>query len=502
VDDRVLQKIVEASYLTAENAHRYRAILRYFYQQHEQLRYYLQPREVLDHLQQYPHFHDYSLEQLQQDLNQLCEWNNLIPRQDNSRVNTIAEFKRKRFRYQCSPYTIEIERMVISLENMGDSFGGSLERTHMDRLLLALEKLTGQDGRGDIPRGEEAYSLWEELYDNFRKLTNNAADYLAHLQSEKVEEIMGTQDFLAYKDAVTRYLRQFIMALQRSSARIEALLQGAAPELIQELCGVLAEYSLGIPRLGESRTRQELESQYREQWNSLAIWFVGDPERGSDLAYLQQVTTENIRRITRYVQRLGERHHNLRSRRQDYLRLAGLFHQEENLAGAHRLAARVFGLARVRHLWAEPRASQDIYSDIWQEPPTTCTVTPRLRQYQHRYRPEPIVSREAEKEKTRNTYLQEREVEREMLAQLLGQERVRLKNLGQVEPRFRKLILGWISRCTMARGRTTRTDNGQVISLRLISDELITLRARDGDLSLPDYELVFRKEAGHGEQGI
>lgn len=498
MDDRVLQKIIEVSYLTAENAHRYRAILRYFYQQHEQLRYYLQPREVLDHLQQYPHFQDYTLDQLQQDLNQLCEWNNLIPRQDTNRVNTIAEFKRKRFRYQCSPYTIEIERMVISLETMGDSFGGSLERTHIDRLLMALEKLTGQGNEATIPRGEEAYSLWEELYDNFRKLTNNAADYLAHLQSEKVEEIMGTEVFLTYKDAVTRYLRQFIMALQRSSTRIEALLLGTSRDMVQEISGILADYTLTIPRLGESRTREELMDQYREQWNSLVLWFMGGPNRGSDLAYLQQVTTENIRRITRYVQRLGERHHNLQSRRQDYMHLANRFSQAKSLAEAHKLAAGVFGLSRVRHLWAEARFSEDIYADIWQEHPTTCIVTPRRRHYHHRNRPEAIESRQEEKDRAREAYLQEREGEREMMAQLVGRKQIRLKELEEVDPSLRKILLGWISRCAMARNRSTRTENGQVIALHTVSEEMITLRARDGDLHLPDYELIFKEEAGDG----
>lgn len=42
-----------------------------------------------------------------------------MARQETGRVRTIEEFKKKKFRYQCSPYTVEIEHMVKSLENMG-----------------------------------------------------------------------------------------------------------------------------------------------------------------------------------------------------------------------------------------------------------------------------------------------------------------------------------------------------------------------------------------------
>ena len=83
------RKIVEASYLTAENAGRYRSILRFFYLQHEKLRHYLYPEDVLAHLKEDDYFEEYTEAQLQADLKQLCDWNNLIPRQETGRVLTI-----------------------------------------------------------------------------------------------------------------------------------------------------------------------------------------------------------------------------------------------------------------------------------------------------------------------------------------------------------------------------------------------------------------------------
>ena len=94
----MLNSVSEVTYLTTGSAWRYRAILRYFYLQHEQLRYYLFPEEVLEFLKESPHFADYTEELLQQDLTQLVSWKNLIPRQDTGKVHSIEDFKKKRFR--------------------------------------------------------------------------------------------------------------------------------------------------------------------------------------------------------------------------------------------------------------------------------------------------------------------------------------------------------------------------------------------------------------------
>ena len=81
MDARDFRPIIEATYLTTDNAWRYRAILRYFYIQHEKLRHYLYPEEIYGQLKQNPYFTEYQEEQLQADLKQLCEWKNIIPRE-------------------------------------------------------------------------------------------------------------------------------------------------------------------------------------------------------------------------------------------------------------------------------------------------------------------------------------------------------------------------------------------------------------------------------------
>lgn len=78
----LLKPIVETSCLNAQNVGRYRCIMRYFYEQHQRLRYWLKPQEVHDGVTALGLLEeDYTLDQCQKDLNQLVEWGNLVPRQ-------------------------------------------------------------------------------------------------------------------------------------------------------------------------------------------------------------------------------------------------------------------------------------------------------------------------------------------------------------------------------------------------------------------------------------
>lgn len=496
MDSNLLKPVQEATYLTTDTAWRYRAILRYFYVQHEQLRYYLFPEEIMDYLKESSHFADYTEDKLLQDLTQLVNWSNLIPRQDTSKVYSIEDFKKKRFRYQCTPYTIEIERMVQRLEQMGEAFGGSLEKTYFVRIYEALLKLTTDDA-ADINQkinpmsDEELNMIWDDLQGNFKKLTENAADYLAYLQSEKIEEIMMTEAFLAYKDALTEYLRNFMTILQRTSFRIENLLERIPVALIERISHRLVDYYLSVPRLEEQPPKDKLVQNYMLQWQGFKYWFLGREGRDSDLVFLQNATTETIRRITRFAQRLGERYQSYRSRRMDYLHLAQLFSGCPDLKEAHKLAACVFGVSHSAHLYAGVKETENIYADIWDEPPTVLTVKPRVRQYRPKTKTGAVDSHQQEKLELLEQYLRQKEEEQQLVNEIIQGDRVVLAELPKVDPYIRKTLLNWIGRCMTNDQLLGKTESGRQICLTLIDDGEIVLRCNDGNLYMPNYQIQF-----------
>ncbi|NNU88996.1 DUF2397 family protein, partial [Geobacillus sp. MR] len=137
------------------------------------------PEEVFAFLKEHKEFQNYTEDDLQQDLDQLVKWKNLIARQETVNIRTIEEFKKKRFRYQCSPYTVEIERMIRTLEKLGDSFGGSLEKTRFDRLYSSLVRIENIIQNDFQEKREEINQIWEETFDYFKKIIQNSADYIA-----------------------------------------------------------------------------------------------------------------------------------------------------------------------------------------------------------------------------------------------------------------------------------------------------------------------------------
>ncbi|MED0686515.1 TIGR02677 family protein [Anoxybacillus ayderensis] len=489
MDTSWLKPITEAKYLVVDNAYRYRAILRYFYTQHERMRQYLFPEEVYAFLKQFDEFQTYTEEEMQQDLEQLVKWKNLIARQETGHIRTIEEFKKKRFRYQCSPYTVEIERMIRTLEQLGDTFGGSLEKTRFDRLYASLVRIESIIHNGFGEKREEMNQVWEETFDYFKKIIQNSADYIAYLNGENMEERMMSDSFLAYKEQFTAYLRDFIVALQKTSMQIEKLLEDLPEDGVRRFIEEVVAYQLAIPRFeGAVFSREQLTEEKLDTWRSLKEWFLGRNGHESELSFLQKQTNEAIRRMTRVVQRLGERHHHFRSRKKDYLHLAKWFSSLETVEEAHKLSAVVFGCFHTKHIVAENDATENMYRDIWEEQPTEWLVKPRVRHYREKKKPEAMIDRRKEKEETMTAYLAEKQQEEEELAQLIDDGKIVLQELPIVAPHIRKTLLGWIAKAMGREDRSVQTENGWKVKV-VQREGTITLEAEDGMLMMPNYEI-------------
>ena len=127
ISEKTTKKFVEASYLSADNSHRYRVILRIAYNEYEKMKFWLYKEDIYKIIKSINGFQEYTLDNLKQDLDSLEAWGNFLTMQDTGRAKTLEEFKNRKFRYQISPNTIELERTMIKLENIKENARGSLE---------------------------------------------------------------------------------------------------------------------------------------------------------------------------------------------------------------------------------------------------------------------------------------------------------------------------------------------------------------------------------------
>lgn len=194
VYDKLVRPITEVKYLSAENAPRYRVIMRLFYINHENIHYEMTKEEVFQALSTTEGFEDYTIDACLSDLSQLVSWQNLIAVQDTGSIKTIEKFKNKQYRYQLSDYSVEIERLTLKLESL-EVEGSSLEPSLLDRIFYELKDLTSADYNDH----KTIYHLFDVLMADFIRLNENYQDYIKTLNSARAEELMKTTAFLLYK---------------------------------------------------------------------------------------------------------------------------------------------------------------------------------------------------------------------------------------------------------------------------------------------------------------
>lgn len=492
MDPVIKRKIKEATYLTAEKAWIYRPILRYFYIQHERMREFLFPEEILDYLRQQEEFEDYTLEMVQQDLESLTKWGNLIASQDHRKAKTIDEYKKKNARYQCTPYTVEFERMMVHLEQMGDTFRGSLEKTQFERLyqvLLKIEKANHQSA-------DESAQLWADAMTYFRQITQNTSDYIAYIHSEKVAEKMKTEAFLVYKDRFTVYLRDFIVGLQRTSNQIQELLTEFPDESLRLFFEKVIRHQQQTVRIEEEK-RDTLTEQL-EKWRSIKDWFLGSAYGESEFERLQERTNEAIRRITRVVQRMSERHQQFRSRRRDYEHLAKWFERLDSIEEAHELSSVVFGIFHTKHFVGDAGPTDDLYTDIWEEQPIEHIVNERAEPTRNANKTIAIIDRRAEIEAVQREHLLRLDQQRQIIEQYMDEKWLRIKQLPVIEPFIRKLLLNWVGKAMLHEDHLVQTEFGTTVRVT-IQQERVILRSTDGDLEMPDVHYEFLEKRGEAD---
>jgi TIGR02677 family protein len=479
--------IKEASYLTAENATRYRIILHFFYREHERMKDLLYPADVFRFVRSVKGMGDYTEAMLEQDLGTLVSWNNIIPRQEMKAPKSIEEYKRKRFRYQIAPYTVAFERMLAELVKKGDEFGGSLEKSTFVRLMKAIQEMPAP-----VDDEQVFYERWQEVLHHFKQIKTNTSDYIGYLNSEKLEANMQTEAFLVYKDQFVNYLRDFVLALQQTAMKIQSALNGTGEKTLAATARAIIVHEQSIPRIGGPKLDEgAIKEDFYATWKNIRSWFINNEAGESEYLSLQHQTNEAIRRITRMIQRLGERLQQHRSRKKDYLHIARWFDQCESLDEAHQLSATVFGLTGTRHYAVEPSETSDVYADLWEEKPTEYKIKPRIQGYREKTRPSAFTMNAAAKRKARQDYLDQVRKLESSLRTYVEDGKIVLSHHVFIEKQVRKVLLHWIARAGTQEGGRVQTEFGVRVAIAVNPLRRAVIQSEDGTMEMPDITYTF-----------
>lgn len=490
--DKLMKPIKETTYLTAENARRYRVILRFFYMQYEKIKYWLEQEEIHRELSSHEEFADYTIEQCRQDLDALVNWGNLLTMQDTKRVTSIEAFKNRQYRYQLAEYSVEIERMTIRLEKLFVE-GASLEPTLLEKIRTEMAKIFQMMDKSPL----EVYGWWNDLNNDFIRLNQNYQDYMRDLNSARAEELMKTTQFLMYKDKLIDYLRSFVKGLQLNVGMIEAILRKVTQDQIDQIFHKAVEYEMSIPRLDAEPDPEELYEKAKGRFVSMEEWFMECNGISSEASRLFDMTNESIRKITRYATQISEQFTSGANRKEEYKKLCESFLACRDLREAHCLSAVVFGVERPLHLKGSfERITDSINAGIYEEPAHVLEVVPRIREYRERTERSHIREFKEEKEQARKEAMDKLKQEKSMMESFLKDGEIVFANLPVLKQNVRNLLLRWLAKALEGSG-TGKTDDGRVYCVENPDTrERCVIQCEDGSFEMPAFVLKF-EEAGY-----
>lgn len=499
ITGKTMKPLTEAKYLNADNVSRYRAIMRIFLMQYDKLKYKLYQEDVYEAMQQTGLFEDYRIEQCRQDLDMLTEWRNLEAYQDTRRVTSIEEFKNKKFEYSMTDVGVEVERLVQRLENLHIE-GASLEPSLLERIRSYLSEFPQMAEANQ--ENSKVYAWWNDLSSDFVRLNQNYKDYMSNLSSVKAEQMMQTSAFLAFKDQLVEYLRNFIKNLQRNVGAIEEELRRITDEQKFTVLDKVITYELSIPRIGEEVTRQEITNKIYDRYQSIFEWFCGTTGDDNEASKLFDKTNDIIRKITRYAMQISEKNAMGANRREEYRRTAEIFMKCEDMKQAHRLSAMVFGMEATAHLKADLiRETDTMNGSVYEEQPFEVTLKPRIRTYKERASRSPIRDMSREKEAAREILIRTQQKHMEKLRSLEQNGKIDFGNLPVIEPEIREILLNWLSNALEDAGKTARTDEGRVFVIdETEAWQKCVLHCTDGNMTMPRFMLIFQEDLHEDNQ--
>ncbi len=489
IHEKLTRPITEVNYLRAENVQRYRVIIRYFYEEHEKINYWLHKEDVYAKLIETGLFPDYTPESCQSDLDQLSAWKNLTAMQDTTKVNSLEEFKNRKYRYQLGDYTVEIERMTLRLENL-EIEGASLEPTLLERIhanILKIEEIVHQES-------DYVSSWWNDLNNDFIRLNRNYQDYIRTLNSAKAEEMMKTSEFLIFKDKIIQYLRNFVKGLQEQALVLEQYIKNIDQQLLQDIFEIVTEYECSVPRIDRTLNKHEVYENCVGRWNSIFNWFVGG-ERESEVNRMSDITNDIIRRITRYAQQIGEMHNLGANRKEEYRHLAHIFSMCESINEAHILSAMVFGVDSPLHLKnLRTRDTDSIDSGVYQENVTYYDLEPRTRIARVKSTRKPAVDYNLEIQTQKMEQLNKIARDRKLLESYIVDNTIDFAHLPKISAYARKILLTWLSRALANKDLRARCEWGRYYHVNKENKNICKLECEDGDFYMPSFKIQFEED--------
>jgi uncharacterized protein (TIGR02677 family) len=480
----------------------YRSIMRIFLQRSREYRYQLTAQDVLDtlHMSQTHGEQEYYLESCKNDLNRLVSWGNLTTLYDTSRVTTITDFRSPVLLYQATQEALAIENFLAEQARIGASEGG-LYQGDLPRIWDALQQLDGwlRQDRTTLTneRSQEIAEQWRIAFTTWERVTNDAAQYLGSMNRSS-QQAVNIETFLTYKNIVVLYVQSFAQQLVDYSNVIRTLLANWSQHGLQVL--LLDIVASVFPPLQSVTENQELwREDVTRQIAAFEQWFT----REINVDMFLKAAHDAVEKVVQRAHLLAT---SMRPQT-DYVsmlyKLANELLLVDDFETAQLLFTASFANSLPIHLpegfTGTPVVAERSRSrPTWQAEPTVVRTMRGLtsRGAIERNMEQPMRQNEADLLALKRKYEADLQAQQQRFERLFQKPLLDMGALKTITPEERQLLITIIDSCLNSPTHEYILPNGATATL-LNPDEqhYVSLKARDGILTLPRYRLQIQRLA-------
>lgn len=488
-------------YITEKNAYIYRPIVRYMYNKHIRLDHngvsiqeiykFLKSEQILSE--------SFTEIEVQEWMNRLEIWEVVYSQQEKQKGMTIEEFKRKRYLYQMTALGLEVEALLIRLDEMDERLVGQLDSKQFEKLFIALEIFSIIEPTKSIT-AEKITELWNNVFETYKRLRKNAADYLYIIQEAEKKNLFNTELFLEYKDNIMRYLGTFVTELERRKYKLIKLVLSIEDDHIQKYVEALIHVNKASVILYDDYSEERLRANLTNKWLDMKRWFVGASNSVSDIDILGEKTRDAIRLIVTYANRLSDSMANAQNRINDYKTLARKFIETNSGKDAKKLYVCAFGAEQGRSIYVNenlPLTEDGRFTtadDIWPTEIRPYTV-PNMSNRGPKGGSKSTSLRNNRLEQQRlvmETLRKQREEEEKLMA-LFTDGKITMSEIGGLlDSSQRRILLKWLDRTSKKKDGILRTSTGMKVRVNRINKRRVSVTCSDGILHGYDVEFEIQ----------
>ncbi|QDV68035.1 TIGR02677 family protein [Rosistilla carotiformis] len=442
------------SYLTAERAVVYRAIVDVFAAAKAEFALHLRASEVQSEL--VVRGTSLDLSDVESALQQLESWGNLQSYQDNADVASLTDYYRKRLLYQLSASGEAAHASTLTFtERLQQQ--AKLDARALDRIADGagqLERLAIHLRDADEKDPVVTLTTLRSISQDADELTSRAQSFFRWLHEQTESDRGDLEAFLVYKQQLIDYLQQFVSELILRTDEIAGRLRRIQDWEFERLAEIAATEEVGEPRAGEEQQHErrisDMAIRWRQRLAGLQGWFMQREGRPPQSDQLRAAARAAIPRLLQLASQMNERQSGRSDRVADLRALAINFLQARDEAQSHRLFRAAFALSPSRHLRIDPKTIDSLDQNrvrpdtrwIDAEP---IEMTPQLREKGRA--PSAAANRRVTDRSAERAELQRRlgretgrdEASRETLVAL---GRCRLSEIGGLDQEAFKMLLG------------------------------------------------------------